>query len=98
MRMPHTTITKENQFSERQERFMKDRLSSVHVTQEQKYGGYVRKINKKEYLEEVKEEQRESESRLMNHNQDGEGDDTEIVAIEIEDSKDIEKYGRHTSS
>lgn len=96
MRMPHTTITKETQFSERQERFMKDRLSSIHVTKEQKYGGYVRKVNQKEYLEEVKEEQRESESRLMNHNQDGEGDETEIVAIEIEDSDEIEKYGKDT--
>jgi hypothetical protein len=98
MRMPHsTTITNVHHSSERQDRFIKDRLSSIHQAQEHKFGNYVRRIDQKGDLEEVKEEPRDSESRIY-YNKYEEETETEVVAVELEDSADLARYGMGTYS
>jgi hypothetical protein len=111
IRIPRTSFTDDGTINDRQKRFQKDRYSSIHAKQEK--GNKKTKNVPTTELEQVHEEQRESESKTnFEHEEDfgyidefkesfsrEEDEDTEIIVAEV-DSSDLEKYGnsRHLNS
>lgn len=109
IRIPHTSFTDEGVVNDRQHRFQNDRMASIHAKQENKYNaysGHVRSTNGN--LESVKEEMRESESRIHyptdSYNNFDEFDeeyrgstmqheDTEVIVAEV-DSAELERFGK----
>lgn len=104
IQIPRTSFTDDGNINDRQKRFQQDRYSSIHAKQEKR--AKKSKDVPATLLEQVHEEQRESDSKThFDHEEDfgyidefkesysrEEDEDTEIIVAEV-DSSDLEKYG-----
>jgi len=103
IRIPRTSFTHSDAISERQNRFEKDRQSSIHAKADQNMLHAQRGPTE---LEQVKEELRDSESKHYEYQHESEvyrgssgydsmyqPQDTEIIVAEV-DSADLDKYGK----